>query len=548
MNSSKIEFPDLSSEALPTSTMPDPVARRALDYSHLLRVLMGALFVLFFFSPLGLKYLAQFPSLVVRATAVMYLVAGATLWIVGRRHPDRPKLQALLGAMLDVLSLTLFMHGLGGLDSGVGILFVASVAAAALLLPGNLVGLVAAFATLAVLGEYLYATRIDGLTDRSAMQAGVFGLTYFLTGFVSYRAAQQLRESEQLADQRGLDLANLSQLNALIIQRMRTGILVIDDDDQVRMMNESAWYLLGMPAERQRDIRRMAPGLFPRLTQWRAQHLHELHAIKLAAGVPAVVPRFVKLEADARGATLVFLEDESMVSRRAEEMTLASLGRMAASIAHEVRNPLASISYAQQLLKESTQLPSGDRRLVELIGSNASRVNTIIENVLLLSKRERSRPLLTDINAWLLEFLEEYKASHDLKGNRIDAQVSSGKMELLIDPTQLHQVVWNLTTNALRYGKKDGASAVITLRTAYLQDRKGPILEVLDQGPGITPENAQKVFQPFFTTHHEGTGLGLFLAHQLCEANQAELVYIPIATGGACFRVQFATPNPKDLK
>jgi len=380
------------------------------------------------------------------------------------------------------------------------------------------------------------------------MQAGVFGLTYFLTGFVSYRAAQQLRESEQLADQRGLDLANLSQLNALIIQRMRTGILVIDDDDQVRMMNESAWYLLGMPAERQRDIRRMAPGLFPRLTQWRAQHLHELHAIKLAAGVPAVVPRFVKLEADARGATLVFLEDESMVSRRAEEMTLASLGRMAASIAHEVRNPLASISYAQQLLKESTQLPSGDRRLVELIGSNASRVNTIIENVLLLSKRERSRPLLTDINAWLLEFLEEYKASHDLKGNRIDAQVSSGKMELLIDPTQLHQVVWNLTTNALRYGKKDGASAVITLRTAYLQDRKGPILEVLDQGPGITPENAQKVFQPFFTTHHEGTGLGLFLAHQLCEANQAELVYIPIATGGACFRVQFATPNPKDLK
>jgi len=528
--------------------MPDPVTRRALDYAHLLRVLMGAIFCLFFFSPVGVQYLPEAPTLLVRSAALLYLIAGGLLWIVGRRHPDRPKLQALLGALLDIGALTVFLHGLGGLDSGVGILFVAAVGSAALLLPAKLVGFVAACATIAVLGEYLYATRIDLAESRSAMQAGIFGLSYFLTGFVGYRTSQQLRESEQLADQRGLDLANLSQLNALIIQRMRTGILVIDDDDQVRLMNESAWYLLGMPAERQRDIRRMAPGLFPRLTQWRAQHVHELHAIKLAAGVPAVVPRFVKLEADARGATLVFLEDESMVSRRAEEMTLASLGRMAASIAHEVRNPLASISYSQQLLKESTALPAGDRRLVELIGNNAARVNTIIENVLHLSKRERARPLLTDINAWLVEFVDEYKASHDLKGNRIETQIAAGKMQVLVDPTQLHQVVWNLTTNALRYGRKENALAVVILRTAFLDGRKGPILEVIDQGPGITPENAQKVFQPFFTTHHEGTGLGLYLAHQLCEANQAELDYIPIVTGGACFRIQFATPNPKDLK
>jgi two-component system, NtrC family, sensor histidine kinase PilS len=544
----RLPFPDLSSEALPAGLMADPVARRALDYAHLLRVLMGAIFVLFFFSPIGLRYLAELPTLWVRLAALLYLILGATLWIVGRRHPDRPKLQALLGALLDVTALTTFLYSLGGLDSGVGILFVAAVAAAALLLPGKLVGLVAAFATLAVLGEYLYAVRVDGDSERSAMQAGVFGLAYFLTGFVGYRTAQQLRESEQLADQRGLDLANLSQLNALIIQRMRTGILVVDDDDQVRLMNESAWYLLGMPSERQRDFRRMAPGLFPRLTQWRAQHLHDLHAIKLAAGVPAVVPRFVKLEADARGATLVFLEDESMVSRRAEEMTLASLGRMAASIAHEVRNPLASISYSQQLLKESTALPAGDRRLVELIGNNAARVNTIIENVLLLSKRERSRPLLTDVNQWLKDFVEEYRASHDLKGNRLELQVTATPMKVSVDPTQLHQVVWNLTSNALRYGRKENQPAIVTLRTAFLQDQKGPILEVLDQGPGIPPENTQKVFQPFFTTHHEGTGLGLYLAHQLCEANQAELDYLPIATGGACFRIQFATPNPKDLK
>ncbi len=537
-------FPDLGRESLAGATrVADPHAGPALEALNLFRILLAGVFTLLIhtdtFSGLGRGgKVSSFEWI-----ALAYLVLATTIWISWRKQRAGFRGHVVLGLTADLLFQTAALHSLGGLDSGLGILTLTTVASGALLLPGRLVGLLAAVATLVVLGEHFHAL-IWLRADRSLYQAAIYGAGFFAIGLVSYLTARQLRESRNLAQRRGVDLANLAQLNALIIQRMRTGILVVDDQDRIRMLNESAWYLMGMPAEHLRDLRRLAQALAERLQNWRNSHAHDTHALVLGPGLPSVVPRFTRLEADAEGGVLVFLEDESMVSRRAEEMTQASLGRLAASIAHEIRNPLASISYSQQLLAEAEQLAPAEQRLVQIIGNNAKRLDDIVENVLHLSRRERARPELIELVSWCRGFVDEFKAAHPLGEDALEVTAVNREVRASVDPTQLHQVVWNLCQNALRHGRRPGEAAHVILRCALTQDQLGPVLDVIDHGPGIDPKDAQSIFQPFFTTHHQGTGLGLYIARQLCEANQARLDYLPGATGGACFRLRFATPRP----
>ena len=217
-----------------------------------------------------------------------------------------------------------------------------------------------------------------------------------------------MRATEALAEQRSIDLANLSQVNELIIRRMKTGVLLVDDANRMHQINESAWMLLGNPGADQRDLGQLAPELSRRLYHWLTSGKLDETATQLADGVPEVVPRFTRLAPNDDSHVLIFLDDTSLVSRRAEELTLASLGRLSASIAHEIRNPLAAIRYSAQLLAESTSMDSADQRMVEIINNHCIRLNEIIENILQLSRRERSRPETLDLDAWAHDFVEEY--------------------------------------------------------------------------------------------------------------------------------------------
>src|SRR5690606_10016630 len=121
--------------------------------------------------------------------------------------------------------------------------------------------------------------------------------------------------------------------------------------------------------------------------------------------------------------------------------------------AHEIRNPLAAIRYSAQLLAESTGLDNTDKRMVEIINNHCSRLNEIIENILQLSRRERSRPETFDLNDWALAFVEEYTDSNDLGSDSLRAVVQNREVVAVADTQQLQQVVWNLVQNALRYGR-----------------------------------------------------------------------------------------------
>jgi two-component system sensor histidine kinase PilS (NtrC family) len=515
--------------------------RNEFYFANLFRVLQGTVYTGLAFSPLALEWVQLRQPALARATALVYLAIGIFVLLRTRNWLHHIQARVVTLLVIDIVAAFLAILAMHDSRTGIAMMLVISLAGAGLLLPLRPALGLAALATVAVLGH----TFLDGPDhtdlDREMLEAALFGLAYFASALLCFALARQMRATEALATQRGVDLANLSQVNELIIRRMRTGVLLVDDGNHIHQINESAWLLLGTPPAEQRDLGSLAPELSRRLFHWRTTGKIDETSVSLAEGVPEVVPRFARLAANDDSHMLIFLDDTSLVSRRAEEMTLASLGRLSASIAHEIRNPLAAIRYSAQLLAESRNIPEADQRMVEIINNHCGRLNEIIENILQLSRRERSRPETLDLNAWALTFVDEYCDSNDLGGDTLRAVVQNNEVAAVADPQHLQQVVWNLVQNALRYGRLPGEPARVMV--VARNDRSGaPLLEVADRGPGIPQKVAAQIFEPFFTTHEYGTGLGLYLAKQMCEANQATLEYVPVAGGGSCFRISLAPP------
>ncbi len=503
------------------------------------RVFQALVYVVLSFSSLVFTWMPLREPVIARVTAVVYL--GLAVVILGRTARMPRKLVAGTSASLTVDVVAAFLAALAipAAHTGIAAMLVINVGAAALLLTPRLGGLFAALATLAMIAQ---ALLIGADVSARLLEAGLFGVAYFATAALCIALGSQMRASEALAEKRGTDLANLAQVNDLIIRRMRTGVLLVDDGNHIHQINESAWALMGSPGLEQRDLGTVAPELSRRLYHWRTSHQTDTTAVALAEGAPEVVPRFTRLAAHDDSHVLVFLDDTSLVSQRAEQLTLTTLGRLSASIAHEIRNPLAAIRYSAQLLAESDGLSDTDQRMVEIINNHCGRVNEIIENILQLSRRERSRPETLDLNNWALRFVQEYKEANDIGRDSLRALLHPRPVEALADPQHLQQVVWNLVQNALRYGRLPDESARVMVVARLASDSGPPLLEVIDRGPGIPPKVAAQIFEPFFTTHQYGTGLGLYLARQMCTANQANLEYVPVAGGGSCFRITLTAP------
>ena len=479
-----------------------------------------------------------------------YVVIGVyLLFAVGMlaqtRHAMAKAQLVVSGALVvDIMVAVLAAWLIHEARIGIAMMLAVNLSTGALVLPLRLSCFFAALATLGMLGHTLIA---QGHGDGDLLESGLLGLAYFASTTLCHVLGRQLRATEALAEQRSLDLANLSQVNELIIRRMKTGVLLVDDANRIHQLNESAWMLLGNPPADQRDLGKLAPELSRRLYHWMTSGKLDETATQLADGVPEVVPRFTRLAPNDDSHVLIFLDDTSLLSRRAEELTLSSLGRLSASIAHEIRNPLAAIRYSAQLLAESRELTPSDARMVEIINNHCVRLNEIIENILQLSRRERSRPETLDLGRWANGFVEEYKQGNDIGGDSLRVITGSVPVAAVADPQQLQQVVWNLVQNALRYGRMpaEPARVMVVVRGG---EHGVPILEVIDRGPGIAPKVAAQIFEPFYTTHEYGTGLGLYLARQMSEANQASLEYVRVAGGGSCFRLTLTPParHPAD--
>jgi two-component system sensor histidine kinase PilS (NtrC family) len=518
---------------------------KPLRLLNLYRVTLAGLFVVLILYGDEPTFLGRYNPNAALTVSMLYLLFSMVSSFLIQWHWPRFYLQLYSQVLVDIIALTIIMHTSGGVSSGLGMLLVVAIAGGSVIMASRMANLFAAIATLAVLGEEIYAEALH-LFPGSYNHAGMLGATFFATAILVFVLAKRLRESEELASQRGRDLANMAELNEHVIQRMQSGIIVVNPQNQVRLMNESAWVMLNMPSgpDDSLTLEHISPQLAAQLSAWWDKPaVGEPHVFRPTATATDIMPRFTRLGSDEKSDTLIFLEDTSVMAQQAQQMKLASLGRLTASIAHEVRNPLGAISHAGQLLSESSALTKSDRRLTEIIRNHSNRVNTMIENILQLSRREKSRPQTIDLKHWLETFTNEFIRDQHVDPKDIGMDVTPADTQVFMDPSQLHQVVWNLCQNGLRHSKEYKNQPKLEIQGGTSRDAGGPFVDIIDHGPGIDPDTAQQIFEPFFTTEPRGTGLGLYIARELCEVNQARLNYIPVPTGGSCFRINFSDPS-----
>ena len=479
------------------------------------------------------------------AASVAYLCFGLASIVLVRRRLGSAHIQTIVQATLDIACLILLLHACGGISSGLGLLLLVPVGGLAFLLPPRSALFLAAMTAIAVLAHTIWQ-QLSGHADIMVYAAaGFLGLVLFTIAAAASVLATRVRESEDLVRQKDVDLANLADLSQYIVQHLRESLLVVDANDKIRLINESAAEMLGdIQAVPGALIGEVSPRLLYSLSTWRQSGPRdEAPASFVAAdGARVIQPHFAPLGASAPGPTLIFLEDTSLMAEKVQQSKLAALGRLSASIAHEIRNPVGAMSHAGQLLAESPDIGAGDRRLTDIIRSNSERVSTIINNVLQLSRRESTQPTRLSLGDWLQEFLAEFSETMQVSLGEIGVDDDAEELEVRYDPSHLHQVVWNLCDNAIKYGEsRDGVK--VEIRLSRLTPSYRPCLEVADRGAGIEPQAADRIFEPFFTGRKGGTGLGLFIARELCQLNRAILLYEPRSGGGSVFRIVFSDPQ-----
>lgn len=524
-----------------TGTSP---LRRELHVFALYRVLEGGLFVFMAYSPLAWTMLEGLRTpWLAHVAAPAYLALALALLALGRSPRPSLHVQVGLGLGVDIVAIGIAIHTLAGLETAAALLLVINIGAGALLMPLRSALVFAVVAALVVAGSYAYGLMPEATQSppgRPLAEMVMFAAIYLAITVFCNLIGTRTRQAEALAHRRGEDVTSLADINELILRRMRTGVLVADANHVIRVANEAAWAALGHPPAGERALGTLAPELSRRLWHWRNLREDEDHngneTVALVADGPEVIPYFTRLKLAGEELFLCFLDDTSLLSRRAEELTLRTLGRLSASIAHEIRNPLAAISHASQLVEESEGLSDADRRLLEIVQGQCTRLNGIINNVLGLARRERCRPERIDLVHWTREFVDEYSAAHAHTGVRLEARTELRRLEVQVDPQQLHQIASTLVSNAIAYGHLPGETPRVAMLTRV--DASGaPLLEVVDRGPGIPDGAAQRLFEPFYTTSPHGTGLGLYVASELCAANQCSLVYASLPGGGSCFRI-----------
>jgi two-component system, NtrC family, sensor histidine kinase PilS len=517
---------------------------RVLALLNLFRVLVP-LVLLGLYSLGGSRGIAVDSPQLFFGVAIFYLCFGLCSVVLVRRRFATANLQTILQATVDIASLMLILHACGGIASGLGLLLLVPVGGLAFLLPPRSALFLAAVAALAVLAHTIWQ-QLSGRADITAYAtAGFLGVVLFTIAASASVVASRMRESEDLVRQKDVDLANLADLSQYIVQHLRESLLVVDAADRIRLINESAAEILGdthaVPGALMGEV---SPRLLYSLSTWRQGERNEdaPSSFVAADGARLIQPHFAPLGGLAPGPTLIFLEDTSLLAERVQQSKLAALGRLSASIAHEIRNPVGAMSHAGQLLAESPGIGPDERRLTDIIRNNSERVSTIINNVLQLSRREATKPARLMLGDWLEEFVREFSETMQIPRARIGLSEEAEDLEVRFDPSHLHQVVWNLCDNAVKYGEaRDGVS--VEIRLSRLNPSFRPYLEVADRGPGIELAAADRIFEPFFTGRKGGTGLGLFIARELCQLNRAILLYEQRVGTGSIFRIVFSDPQ-----
>ena len=515
----------------PIEDSPSADFWRSLRYFNLYRLTVASLFVFLSgvfgasISMLGRNLTMFF------VTAVLYAAVAIFFFVPLRLRWPRFSWQ-LAGQMgSDILCLTVLSYASGGIQSGIGLLLLVSLAAAGLISRGKITLFFASVASIAALLEHSYEVLYTDADAAQFIQVGLLCMSYFAVAWLAHTLAKYAVGSQALAQRRGRDLVSMAEANRLVMRDMQDGVLVVDGNGMIMQMNSRAERLLHKTLREESSLSDAFPILYGQYAMWKFNGDVSRDILQLDVGLQARL-RFVSIERDAARGAVIFLEDMQRVRAEAQQIKLAALGRLTANIAHEVRNPLSAISYATELLREE-QDDAKRQRLLQIVLDNTQRINKIVHDVMQLNQRDRAQTEAIELESFMRSFVEEFELAERLAPG-VAAVSGMPGIEVSFDSGHLHQVLWDLCRNALRYCSKMPGSLKLTM----VSEDGQAALEVQDDGPGVSSEHQGKLFEPFFTTAADGTGLGLYIARELCEANGARLEY-RVGGAGACFRITF---------
>ena len=492
---------------------------KSLTYFSLYRFcISGLLFASSLLQPFALSMLNPGREPFHLAVSGFYLSATILSLLVLRFYRRRFNLQLTAQVVVDVLVLTLLIHSGDGLRSGLGAMLLVTLAGAGLVGQGRLVLFYAAMATLAILLEQSYRALQLDIEMVDFFQAGLFSAGFFGVAVSARLLARRVITNEELARQRGVELRNQTLVSQRIIEEMQDGVLVLARDGGIRQHNPRAEQLLGLGDPSERKLANYSTELARGFLRWCEHATDDPVMIRAPASGMQLRVRFVTTDSSEHD-VLVFLEDMGRLQGQARQLKLAALGRLTANIAHEIRNPLSAINHAGELLREENEDPTSDR-LLRIVLENVQRVERIVSDVLELGRRDRAHVELLDLRQVLPVLVDEYIAKEKAAIGVVQIEFS-GQASVFFDRSHFHQVMWNLVGNALRHSQKKLGS--IQLRVSDGSAGGWVNLHVIDDGKGVDERFHEQVFEPFFTTHSRGTGLGLYIARELCEANGARL-------------------------
>lgn len=487
------------------------------------------------------------PTLLVQTCTgyAIFAVVIAFLSPDGMRFLENQRI--LISTLLaDILAVSLLVFSSGGSSSGLGLLMVVTIASSSIMIRGRISTFLAAVAALSMIYCELYLSLSLQNPPNQFIQTGFLGIFLFATSLYIQTLTERIYRAAQLADKQASDIVDLEKLNNEIIQRMRTGVAVVNNAGRLLSMNSSAQATLAPILHHDEDEQHplMPELLATQLRLWKINPRRQPAPITIPKSNKQVQVNFALLNPDSDSDVLMFMEDNRQIVQRVKQMKLASLGRLTASIAHEVRNPLGAISHASQLLSESTSASEEDQRMVNIILDHCKRINMIIEDILDASRQNNSAPTRINLQVWLERYVSSYQMTHE-SCDEITVKVEPLDTEVNVITSQLEQVLNNLFDNGLRYSRRTTGRGTLTVLGGKEEKdgRQQPYLHVIDDGPGIADDAESHLFEPFHTTERSGTGLGLYISKELCEANQSQLIFNRTQEGKSCFSIYFSHPD-----
>lgn len=475
---------------------------------------------------------------------------------------------------LDLCMITCLFLGLHANKSSLLILYLFPLAGVAILGPLILALFFASAVSIFLLLETFYRSYFINDETIPISQAGLYGIAFFSVVWLFNRLAQNLVRQEELASRRGQELAMQQAINRNVIVGMEDGILVVDAQGAIVELNPAARAMLDLSPQplhseyldelpeshklqgtQNKLFLQNKAHLYPiaqALELWQcAENQMQTNQDEFYVNLPMAAEglsemktltmgqkqdfarhlklRLVRLErtadtslpSDLNTYTLIFLQNVSDIENQAQQLKLASMGRLTASIAHEVRNPLASISYSASLLNEDVQNNPQSKRLLKIIDDNVLRLNQLIEDILKLSRKVLHHSDAYDVAPKVSEFVNEFIETRQLDPNLISLRLTHD-FKVVFDAQHLHEIIHNLLNNAMRYASGTPGCIRVSLKIATGQRHE---LHIQDDGPGISAQVRAHLFEPFYTTSSQGTGLGLYMARELCLNNRANIDY-----------------------